>query len=307
MNHLRRVPPLGAPGGTLCALALLALVAGCGRSQLPSAPFVGPTTTGPRSAGNTLSSSGEYRADELVWWPASGTSPDDVEAAYGLVPVAQQGSAAVCTLAAGQDPAAVAQLLSGDSRVAWAEPNYVAQTAESRGHAFAFDDGFDNRSGFVDQRAADRVGLGSAHLVARGQGVIVAVLDTGVDPTHPLLASHLLPGYDFVDGDTDPTESPDGIDSDGDGVVDEALGHGSHVTGIVALVAPDAKILPLRVLDNDGWGDAVDIARAIDYARLRGARVINLSLGMLTEDHLIAEAIARARLAGAVVVASAGN
>jgi hypothetical protein len=290
---------------TFVPLVLAGATFGCARSNLPSAPLVRPAPS--LSSGGSATVANSYEAGQVIWWASSASQESEVEGAYGLDRVAHVDAAIVCNLPPGQDPAAVTQQLASDSRVAWAEPNYIAETAESRGHSFAFDDGDEDRSGYVDQMAAGRVGLASAHGASRGRGIVVAVLDTGVDPDHPLLASHLIPGYDFVDDDSDPSELPDGIDSDGDGLIDEALGHGSHVIGIVALVAPEAMILPLRVLDNDGRGNAYDIARAIDYARLRGARAINLSLGMLVEDRLVGEAIERARLEGIVVIASAGN
>lgn len=291
----------------LIGIVLVGAMLGCGRSSPPSAPMA-RTDTAPRpSSQGTVISAGTYEPGTVVWWPAAGSPEREVEDAYGLVRVEQVGAAIVCSLPPGQDPIMVAQQLAIDSRVLWAEPNYFAETAESRGHTFAFDDGREDRSGYVDQLAAHRVGLASAHGTSRGRGIVVAVLDTGVNPDHPLLVSQLLPGYDFVDNDADPREVPDGIDSDGDGFADEALGHGSHVTGIVALVAPEAKLLPLRVLDNDGRGHAYGIAEAIDYARLRGANVINLSLGMLVKDRMVSEAIDRARDAGIIVVASAGN
>ena len=294
------------------ALALLGLAwmaTGCGRSGQPVAPVARTNSASTASGTRPVSAAGDYPTGQIIWCALDPTNEDELETQFALspVPVGRVGRGVLSTFAAGKDPAALAAEMVADARVAWAEPNQYAETAESRGHSFAFDDGFDDRSGYVDQFAAARVGLSGAHTLSRGRGTLVAVLDTGVNPDHPLLASHLVAGYDFVDEDTDPRELPDGIDSDGDGLIDEALGHGSHVTGIVALVAPEAKIMPLRVLDNDGRGTAYAIARAIDYAREHHADVINLSLGMLVDDHLVSEAISRAHAEDIVVVASAGN
>jgi subtilisin family serine protease len=102
--------------------------------------------------------------------------------------------------------------------------------------------------------------------------MIVAIIDTGVDLDHPDLRANLLPGYDFWDYDTVP---------------EDGNGHGTNVAGIaaaalngvgVAGVAPTAKILPVRVLNNDGGGYLSDVADGIIYSADR-AHVLNLSLG----------------------------
>jgi subtilisin family serine protease len=98
-----------------------------------------------------------------------------------------------------------------------------------------------------------------------------------------------------------------GIDDDGDTWVDEAFGHGTHLSSIVVLLNPDARILPLRVLDAEGNGDSFDVADAIYYAVDHGAQVINLSLSMKTPSTAVALAMEYARFAGVPVFTSAGN
>jgi subtilisin family serine protease len=140
---------------------------------------------------------------------------------------------------------------------------------------------------YATQWAPQAMRLTDAQRFSTGAGVRVAVLDTGADLTHPLLVGHLLPGYDFVDGDTDPTEMGS--------VANGAFGHGTHVAGLVAMVAPAARIMPLRVLDPDGFGNAWVLAEALLYAidpdgnpaTDDGAHVINLSLGSLTRTRII--------------------
>ena len=132
---------------------------------------------------------------------------------------------------------------------------------------------------FLDQGIADRLRLADAHRHTQGDGVLVAVIDTGVLAEHPAFSGAIAPGgYDFVDSDPDPTDEANGIDDDGDGLVDEGAGHGTMVAGIVRLVAPHARILPLRVLDDEGSGRTFDVAKAIRHAIEQGADIINLSL-----------------------------
>ncbi len=141
--------------------------------------------------------------------------------------------------------------------------------------------------------------------VTTGRGVTVAVVDSGSGP-HPDLAENLLPGRSFMNS----TETQDGNDID-------ASGHGSHVAGIIAAaanngiggsgVAPNAKILPIKVLDQAGQGDARDVAAGVRFAADSGAQVINLSLGGATESSSLTQAIQYANDKGALVVAAAGN
>jgi subtilisin family serine protease len=131
---------------------------------------------------------------------------------------------------------------------------------------------------------------------------VIAVVDTGVDPSHPELAGRLAPGYDFVNGDADP-----GDDN----------GHGTAVAGIVAAAGDNhigvagycwrCRVMPLKVLDANGSGFASDVARAVVWATDEGARVINASLGGPLEDSSLAAAAQYAALRGALLVAAAGN
>jgi len=145
-----------------------------------------------------------------------------------------------------------------------------------------------NPDAYVAQWAPRVMRLNVAQRLSTGAGVRVAVLDTGVDRSHPMLAGRLLPGFDFVDFDTDPSEvgappSP-------------GYGHGTHVAGLIAMVAPAAQIMPLRVLDSQGVGNAWVLAEALLYAvdpdgnpaTDDGAQVINLSLGSLSRTRIMA-------------------
>ena len=153
---------------------------------------------------------------------------------------------------------------------------------------------------YVAQWAPQALRLAEAQRLATGTGVRVAVLDTGVDASHPLLAGRLLPGFDFVDSDTDASEVGSPAQS--------GYGHGTHVAGLVAMVAPGAKIMPLRVLDADGVGNIWVLSEALLYAvdpdgnpsTDDGAHVINLSLGSLNRTRLF-DAIALIASCGAEV------
>ena len=148
-----------------------------------------------------------------------------------------------------------------------------------------------------------QINLEKGHAVSRkfGEGITVAVLDTGIDLTHPLFADSLVPSNqwkDFIDNDTYPQEGS----SSG-----HSYGHGTAAASIVLQVAPKAKILPVRVLDKDGKGDTDDIIAAIDHAVAMGADVINMSLGTPHWVDGLYRMAGYANSKGVYIVASAGN
>ncbi|MEJ5239959.1 MAG: S8 family peptidase [Anaerolineales bacterium] len=132
--------------------------------------------------------------------------------------------------------------------------------------------------------------------------VILAIVDSGIDPDHPEFAGRILPGYDFLEGDPIPQDE---------------CGHGTHVAGIAAAggnnsegiagIAWNVKILPIRVLGADCNGTFVSVAEGIIGAVERGAKVINLSIGSASNSRLLQEATFYAYTRGAALIAAAGN
>jgi thermitase len=175
-------------------------------------------------------------------------------------------------------PAPSAQDTSVGIQVSTNDPNYASQYGlPQSGFPGAWGAGFD------------------------GTGMVIAVVDTGVQANHPDLTGHVLSGYDFVCGKSGTSSDPHG--------------HGTHVAGIAGARdnsifglggAPDARVLPVRVLNASGSGSTSDVAAGINWAVDHGADVINLSLG---GDHSSAmqNAVQNAEAAGVVVVAAAGN
>ncbi|MCC7138662.1 MAG: S8 family serine peptidase [Planctomycetes bacterium] len=163
-------------------------------------------------------------------------------------------------------------------------------------------------SGVVAQAALERIGASAARLRdRRGEGVVVAIVDTGVDAEHPFLRGRVLPGWDFVDGDDDASDVGNGLDDDRDGDVDEGVGHGTFVASLVLAVAPMARILPVRALDSDASGSASSVAQAVSWAVSMGARVVNFSGGLSRDLRYVQQAVESARASGVLVVAAAGN
>jgi type VII secretion-associated serine protease mycosin len=184
------------------------------------------------------------------------------------------------------------------------------------------------------QWGLQKINAEKAWNISTGKGIVVAVLDTGIDYTHPDISSKLWYNRQEVPND--------GIDNDGNGFVDDYLGwdfagsrwyrstqdndvidrngHGTHVSGIIAAeannsegivgVSPDAYILPVKVLDDSGRGSWSSVARGIRYAADMGAKIINLSLGgwgYASPRSFFGQAVKYAANKGCVIVAAAGN
>lgn len=177
---------------------------------------------------------------------------------------------------------------------------------------------------FAIQWTLQRIRLGGARDFnpTGGDGVIVAVLDTGVafgnGSSFParrgldLEGTRFLPGIDLVDGGPPFDEGSSDLGPDF-----PHFGHGTFVASQIAAgvdngisgagIAPRVTILPVRVLGTDGFGTISDIAEGIDFAVAQGAKVINMSLGGPGDASFMREAVQRAAAAGVIVVAAAGN
>ena len=168
------------------------------------------------------------------------------------------------------------------------------------------------------------IGAPEAWTQSTGAGVLVAVLDTGIQLDHPDLATNVW---------TNPREVPaNGRDDDANGIVDDVHGanmirgsadvaddhgHGTHVAGIIAArqgngvggsgLAPDAKILPVKVLDATMGGTTDVLAAGMRYAVDMGAKILNVSVNSNTATTAVGSAVRYAGEHGAIVVASAGN
>lgn len=206
----------------------------------------------------------------------------------------------------------LAEEIAESPHVRYAEGDSAVALSDHRYHSWPKGKPRDlgrQRSRFRQQPLVSKLRLARVRRVSQGAGVVVAVLDTGVARRHRELRSRLWSGYDYVADDGDPSEVRSGLDTNANGHVDEAYGHGTFVSGIVALIAPRARILPMRVLDSDGSGSVFLVARAIVEAVNRGADVINISLGTPdeVESRLLDQALDYAHDHDVHVVAAAGN
>jgi thermitase len=236
------------------------------------------------------------------------------------------------TVSRGNETAALARYRS-NPHVLYAELNFVRTLPEPQSHSpgseivpgdYYFDEQWalhntgqyfqclpflgDEICFYVGTPDAD-IDAPEAWALSTGTSVAVAVIDTGIDYTHPDLAGRFIGGWDFVDNDADPMDDH---------------GHGTHVAGTIAAqinnptgdpaleegvagIAPNALILSYKVCTPDGHCDDFAIAQAIDRAVTDGAKVINMSLGGTEFSQAMLEAVQNAWAAGLVIVAGAGN
>ncbi|MDY7022004.1 MAG: S8 family peptidase, partial [Cyanobacteriota bacterium] len=187
------------------------------------------------------------------------------------------------------------------------EPNYIysANYSAKFNNGVLYDavpQGVPNDPLYGQQWNLRSINVETAWNETHGEGVTVAVIDTGVSQVPDLDETEFVAGYDFVNDRADASDDN---------------GHGTHVAGTVAQstnngygvagIAYNAKIMPLKVLSAGGGGTIADIAEAIKFAADNGADVINMSLGGGGESQLMQEAINYAYDKGVVIVAAAGN
>ena len=318
-----------------------------------------------------------------------------VAASHGLDLVQEYGAAdnslLLVRLAPGQSPGSLRTQLASDPNIlavdevsssALGPPSrsqaQVLAELESAGEAAGlvsspcldsyFSDG--SWAGWAEQTVASVTMVREAQAAAGhcGEGVTVALIDTGVDADHPLLTDAVVPGYDFISNFVSRSSEWTGLGGTNIAIIENSLratavgtniaiiessprqialsssagvsgtlmciiesgsfgvllaenetesfeelelpprfGHGTMVAGLIRLVAPGAKIMPLRAFDAYGAGNSVDIVRAIYYATDHGADVINMSFSMEKQSPAVNEALRYARDHGVVVVAAAGN
>ncbi len=225
-------------------------------------------------------------------------------------------------LAPGQTTDQLLPALNADPDLFYAEPNYYTD-GEPNGGAILFrahtaplagailfrahGDMTPMPAGVSDQWAWERIKLADARKISTGQGIVVAVLDTGLAPDHPLLSSSLTAGYDFVRMTDGIYDQGNNIDDDGNGVADEFVGHGTHVSGILITEAPGVQIMPIRVLNSEGMGTYWEVAAGIKYAVDHGADIINMSLSAPRLTPSLKDALDYAASHGVIVVAAAGS
>jgi thermitase len=240
----------------------------------------------------------DFEANEVIVRLKADADPVALADSYEMTMSAVLTSANIYLFTTTDDEEGEVSELSADPGVEWAEINWVSRMPTGDPYR-TWKWGDADASGYVNQRAFVQVNLAPALEKATGAGVTVAILDTGLDLEHPVFANRLtlLPNSDMISD----TNIPDDV---GPGL---AWGHGTHIAGVIRVIAPDATLMPIRVLDSQGRGNTFVLAYAIELAVANGAKVINLSLGADCSSRVLRETVQAAIANGVVVVAAAGN
>jgi predicted CXXCH cytochrome family protein len=298
-------------------------------TPVPSEPpaTATPTTELPVSVADQLES--PHVLDEVVLKidPLQRTSVIDTLQGLG-VNLVQDGSTieSLDTIVVQLESAHLGDVLAAlqaSTGVVFAEPNYLASLA-----SLPNDPEITSQPNLWNIQAPD-----AWNALPSMQEVLVAVLDTGVEVTHPDLANTIWQNAGEIGTDVNGNDKrSNGLDDDGNGYMDDWQGwnmvagnnnvnddngHGTHLAGIIgasvnnaigiAGVAPNTRILPVKVLDNTGYGDYARVAEGITYATDMGARIINLGFAGLGSSQMLQDAVDYAIAHGVLVVAASGN
>lgn len=253
----------------LCALVLAAIQTGSAQNYRHGEVIV------------KFRDSSPFRAAQVASLPGARLAQENASLGVGLV-----------SLSGSVDVRRAVAYYRSLPNVEFAEPNFIARASH-----------VPNDPSYSQQYGLGKMNCPAAWDLTTGDpGVVIAIVDTGVQLNHPDLAAKIVPGYDFVNGDTS---------------ADDDEGHGTHCAGIAAAITNNGvgiagvgyhcKIMPVKVLDSQGSGSYSDVADGITWAADNGAKVISLSLGGPSASATLEAAINYAWNRGAVVVAAAGN
>ena len=251
--------------------------------------------TSPVRAADAAAPGGRF----IVAW--RGQAPSRISISGVRRTVASRAGQRSIVVAKSGEAAKVGAALRADPRVLFVVPDAVVKASAWPA------DGAPSDSFYAEQEDLEQVRVPQVWPTTIGDpSVVVAVIDTGVDLTHPdLVGANVVAPRNEVWNNTDVTDDN---------------GHGTHVAGTIlaqtdnatgiAGIAPGASLMPIKVLDESGMGFFSDILDGVDWARTHGADVINLSLGGILEPAqvaLIQPTFTAARAAGILVVAASGN
>lgn len=261
--------------------------------------FLGPTAGGAAKAAASPAKAASSPTSIIVGY-ASGNETRAVNSALSLNAKnprrAKSGRFSVLEVPKGASAEQLAKRLSAMPGVQYAEPNYTFTALE-----------IPSDPDFSSQWGMTRIDAPSAWNTTKGAGVTVAVIDSGIDLSHPEFAGRIdtANDWDFVNNDSTALDDH-GHGTHVAGIVGAAMNNATGVHGVTG-VASECTILPIKVIGPSGTCTAAEVAEGIDWAASHGAEVINLSLGSTSYSTAIDQAVQAALSQNIVIVAASGN
>jgi len=264
---------------------------------LPSllAAAIGMHASSAVAAPPVFAAADQYARGRILVLPRAGLT--DAEFARTLAPHGGKGRKVgqsrlqVVDLPAGVSEKAVVEHLSRNPNVKFAELDRLVKPS------FVSNDPY-----FGSEWHLSKVGASTAWDVSQGAGVVIAILDSGVDGSHPDLAAQMVPGYNFYDNNTNTAD----VNGHGTAVAGVAAATTNNATG-VAGIAGQAKIMPVRIADANAWAYYSTIAQGLTWAADNGARVANCSYSGVAGSSSIQSAAQYMKSKGGLVFVAAGN
>ena len=288
--------PVGAPKRTVKPVPVESQAdAGKPKAFKPAPEATSDQTAARNSSGVPVTGERRFNSNEVVIEVAGRPTPAQVDALARRHRLNREESQVFnltgttmfrWTIPDGRNVAGVIRSLEQDPSILSVQPNYRYTLQESQ-----------SRTGDGIQYAVEKLKLPRAHEMAKGNSILVAVIDSGVDPTHPELVDTIADSFNPAGGDGSPH-------SHGTGIAGCIVAQ-SRLTG----VAPSARILAVRAFDPNGTsaeGTTFNILKGIEWASEKGARVINMSFAG-PQDPIMSRALAAANKKGIVLVAAVGN
>lgn len=251
------------------------------------------------------------RADQVILRLHDGIDPAVIELEYQLKLVDEAYNCPVYLFEsrARGDQHEIEDQLDDDMRVVWVEENDSGNDPESQnGKGSTIGALFDPTSNYsFNANLLAQIHYSPDYDLIMNRLVKVAILDTGLSPKQPSLWERVGVAVSMVNDNFGPYDWPYGVESNGNGTMDDAVGHGTMVTGLVEMLAPKAEIMVIRISDSDGVAEAWSVIKGLSYAAMNGAEIANISFGSVHRLDAVRKTMDYLAFTQMHIVAPAGN
>jgi thermitase len=241
----------------------------------------------------------------------AGTNPSALATKYkiSLASVIDHAPFALYDLPAGTNAGALQTQMAADPSVVWVEDNTQIGTAEGIGTKGSTLPAIGGRSKEIakNTNVLTQINWSSDLANMVGRPMKIAIMDTGLSKQQTFLWNRVSASANFIESGQPADDKPLGNDTNGNTVVDEAVGHGTMVASIVNMITPQSRLVIAKVADSDGIATAWTVIEGLAFAVVHGAEVANLSVGSQDQVLALSDVMDWCEQHNLVVVAGAGN